>query len=235
MDNRTLACAIEDCPAPSLTRGWCSKHYQRWLNNGDPLLNRKTARRLPCLVEGCARVEHARQLCGNHYQTWRKHGTPTPTPQTRMEIFMARVDKDGPIAKLKPELGRCWVWTGTLRQSGYGAFTPSRPGPSRAAHCWLYEQTIGPIPDGLDLDHFACENRACVRPSHVRPATRRENVLRSAISLPALQRARMECPQGHRYEGANLLVKKGTRQCRTCHRDRERRRRAAQRQAAASS
>lgn len=32
-----LLCSIQDCTAPALSRGWCSKHYQRWYQHGDPL------------------------------------------------------------------------------------------------------------------------------------------------------------------------------------------------------
>jgi HNH endonuclease len=30
-------CSISDCGKPVLGRGWCSKHYDRWLRHGDPL------------------------------------------------------------------------------------------------------------------------------------------------------------------------------------------------------
>lgn len=35
-------CAIPDCTEPRLARGWCSAHYQRWLNHGDPLAGGRT-------------------------------------------------------------------------------------------------------------------------------------------------------------------------------------------------
>lgn len=31
-------CSIEDCDRPSVARGWCSKHWQRWQRHGDPLI-----------------------------------------------------------------------------------------------------------------------------------------------------------------------------------------------------
>jgi hypothetical protein len=30
-------CAIDDCGAIHHGRGWCHKHYHRWLRHGDPL------------------------------------------------------------------------------------------------------------------------------------------------------------------------------------------------------
>lgn len=35
-------CLVNGCSAVSLNRGWCSKHYQRWLHHGDPLLTTRT-------------------------------------------------------------------------------------------------------------------------------------------------------------------------------------------------
>jgi hypothetical protein len=29
-------CAVNDCTAPVLARGWCVRHYQRWRKYGDP-------------------------------------------------------------------------------------------------------------------------------------------------------------------------------------------------------
>jgi hypothetical protein len=31
-----LICAIVDCPRTVFSRGWCQKHYTRWLRHGDP-------------------------------------------------------------------------------------------------------------------------------------------------------------------------------------------------------
>lgn len=35
MTNRT--CSIDGCESPVRSRGWCSIHYRRWLEHGDPL------------------------------------------------------------------------------------------------------------------------------------------------------------------------------------------------------
>lgn len=67
----------------------------------------------------------------------------------------------------------CWLWTGAISSTGYGSFWG--PSGSRGAHRIAYEMAVGPIPEGLDLDHM-CSTRACVNPSHLRPVTRKQNM-----------------------------------------------------------
>lgn len=31
-------CSVEECSSKAIARGWCPKHYKRWLAHGDPLL-----------------------------------------------------------------------------------------------------------------------------------------------------------------------------------------------------
>ena len=54
-------------------------------------------------------------------------------------------------------------------------------------------------------------------------ATSAENSLRSPLTLQSQHRARTQCPAGHPYEGENLYIyPNGNRECRECHRVRER-------------
>jgi hypothetical protein len=46
-------------------------------------------------------------------------------------------------------------------------------------HRVLYEALIGPVPDGLVLDHECC-HRGCVNPYHLEPVTVKENTERGA-------------------------------------------------------
>lgn len=109
----------------------------------------------------------------------------------------------------------CWNWTGKKsgRDDGgsrYGQFYVD--GRHRYVHQWAYEQYVGAVPVGLELDHL-CRNRACVNTDHLEPVTRRENILRGT-AMSARHARKTACPRGHPYDARN----KTQRICRTCRR-----------------
>jgi hypothetical protein len=111
----------------------------------------------------------------------------------------------------------CWLWTGATVAGGYGCLRAD--GRPLRAHRVAYELTVGPIPDGLVLDHL-CRTPACVRPDHLEPVTQRENILRG--TSPAAQfAAATHCKRGHEFTPENTMRRKGsTRECRTCRKHR---------------
>lgn len=116
----------------------------------------------------------------------------------------------------------CWLWIGAVSKVGYGTIWENRR--TRLAHRVAYEAIVGPIPPGMTLDH-QCGVRCCVNPAHLRPASYRENVLRS--DTPASRNlAKRECKHGHALSTDNLYVTpSGQRACRVCLRRADEKRR----------
>lgn len=122
-----------------------------------------------CSIDSCPQRVIARGWCHRHYKRWQNHGDPAyvPPPRDWRPAFWDRVDKDGP--------GGCWIWTGSVEGKGYGH--PTIAGKKHPAHRLAYELLVGPVPEGLHLDHL-CRVRRCVNPEHLEPVTSRENSLR---------------------------------------------------------
>jgi len=91
-------------------------------------------------------------------------------------------------------------------------------------HRIAYEFALGPIPDGLTLDHL-CRNTICCNPAHLEPVTLRVNTLRG--TSPIADNARKtHCKNGHPFDEANTYnpPKQPThRHCRICQNERGKR------------
>lgn len=129
--------------------------------------------------------------------------------------FWEKVNKNGPVSTIRPDLGRCWLWTGAAKSGGnrkYGrvAFM----GRMRPVHQVSYELVKGTLPVGHVPDHL-CKNEICVNPDHLEAVTHRENNRRSE-SPSALNARKTLCPKGHALAGKNLYVHSGKRSCKIC-------------------
>lgn len=119
----------------------------------------------------------------------------------------------------------CWPWVGHVDQRGYGRIKiGGLRGRAAHAHRVGYELQVGPIPEGLVIDHL-CRNRACQNARHLEPVTMRENTLRGEPGK--YQTKRTHCPRGHAYSPENTLRDGNRRRCRACVRAYDKRRRAA--------
>lgn len=114
--------------------------------------------------------------------------------------------------KYEEDANGCWIWTAS-QNKGYGLFWLA--GANRPAHRVSYEMRVGPIPDGLVIDHL-CRTPLCVNPAHMEPVTTRENLHRG-IGFAALNVVKTHCPKGHEYTPDNVHVTNiGGRRCKTC-------------------
>lgn len=130
-----------------------------------------------------------------------------PRESNPEQRFIARV-------AFSDEPDGCWEWRGALRH-GYGRIRAN--GKENLVHRYAYELIVGPIPDGLVIDHLCC-NTKCVNPAHMEPVTRRINTLRGTAP-PAVAARKSHCLRGHPLSGSNARINdRGHRACRECDR-----------------
>lgn len=107
----------------------------------------------------------------------------------------------------------CWRWTGAVNSTGYGCWAVDRK--SQLTHRLAYAALVGPIADGLTIDHL-CRVKTCCNPAHLEPVTIAENIRRATSLITA-------CPAGHAYTPENTLLNgAGRRYCRECNNARRR-------------
>lgn len=110
----------------------------------------------------------------------------------------------------------CWKWTAKLNHLGYGKFFISREQGEVYAHRFAWESFVGPIPQGLVIDHVrdaGCTSTACVNPDHLEPVTQLVNVRRGRRAQ------RTHCDHGHEFTPENTRITSvGRRRCRECER-----------------
>lgn len=106
----------------------------------------------------------------------------------------------------------CWEWVATKTPRGYGNFRVASKW--KPAHRVAYELIVGPIPEGLQLDHLCC-NPGCVNPAHLEPVTGYENHMRWRRGTTRVT----HCSHGHEYTPENTRTDStGRRECRECKR-----------------
>jgi hypothetical protein len=113
-----------------------------------------------------------RNICDVHRHRMRRHGSyhvnkrPELTQTYEERLLAKAVKTDG-----------CWLWVGSIDRGGYGHFR--HEGRLTKAHRVAYLTWVGPIPDGLELDHL-CNIRHCINPAHLEAVTHKENMRRAA-------------------------------------------------------
>lgn len=120
----------------------------------------------------------------------------------------------------------CWIWLGAKQSSGYAEIRDGKK--VVLVHRKVYEQLVGPIPEGEELDHFRMNPgvdlpcaKCCIRPSHLESVPK--DVHRRRGRSPSGVNARKTaCPAGHTYK-----ITPTRRRCLECDRNNARERKKA--------
>jgi hypothetical protein len=170
-----------------------------------------------CASPGCDRERHNGELCNTHLRI-AEAGLPHAE-----SVWVARR-----LANVR-WVGECLIWQGAPNNMGYGKVgvrnDPSTTGREEAVHRWFYKRFIGPIPEGLVLDHL-CRTPLCVNVMHLEPVTAAENTRRGFVSR-GFGDDRTHCKYGHEWTPETIITESGkrpgltSRKCRTCKREQD--------------
>lgn len=121
-------------------------------------------------------------------------------------------DRIKALSTPEPNTG-CWLWLAQISRNGYPKI--KLHGAAALAHRVSYKAFVGPIPEGLTLDHL-CRTPSCVNPEHLEPVTNLENHRRGFYATQS------HCVHGHPFNEENTYIRPGSsgrqRQCKTCNR-----------------
>lgn len=165
-----------------------------------------------CSIDGCDKPHERRGYCDSHARRLMLYGDPLGQSPMHLRGFTLS-EKLLLNHAVDPDSG-CWRWTGAHSDKGYGDVRAH--GNVTPVHRVAYELWVGPIPEGLHIDHVlarGCVHRDCLNPAHLEAVTQQENIRRGNAGWNL--RIRTHCPQGHPYDEINSV---GARGCATCRR-----------------
>jgi|SRR6478735_9388462 hypothetical protein len=164
-------CSIDTCPKPLHKKGWCTTHYSRWYETGDP---ETPLTRIPkdaiCIIEGCDGPRKSNKgWCRKHYTKAQRNGGD-PLGGRVLNGEHQRYF----FANLMIATTECKIWPYNLDPDGYPTMKLDgrRVRPHRlACAAWNGE----PITPRMEAAHGPCHTRACWNGAHLSWKTRSDN------------------------------------------------------------
>lgn len=193
-----MPCKVTGCTWVGLTvrRGWCPKHYKRWVSTGDPTGLRR-------------RENGAEPYASIIFYGWDRYGLE------ECLLYRGAVNglgygnvSDGGGSSVSAHRVAYEKWHG-----------PVPVGMVLDHECHNRAALRGECDGGS-----GCVHRRCVNPGHLAPVTPEQNFLKSPLTAAGgggsagarFNSAKTHCPQGHAYDRANTFIHHGSRECRTC-------------------
>lgn len=76
MASTKRTCTVEECTNQAHARGYCGKHYKRFMKTGSPHKAEPAPNDRDCIIDGCDGEIRAKGWCNKHYKRWSRHGDP---------------------------------------------------------------------------------------------------------------------------------------------------------------
>lgn len=184
-------------------------HYQQWSKTGVPVAGPtiRQPRAGRCSIEECDLPVANKGMCNKHYLRVYRYGDPNFRKLVRGPL------EERLFAHRIVTATGCWEYSGWHKPGDYKRMTLDYG--TVAVHIVAYQLLVGPVPNGLELDHL-CFNKACWNPTHLEPVTRSENLRRAFAHKPRPKPT--HCQKSHELTPANIWVepRNGKRHCRIC-------------------
>lgn len=135
-----------------------------------------------CSIPECEKPAVRREWCRAHHARYLRHGDPLGGGPEKAQSHRPTLDRL--MENVQRRESGCWEWTGgRVNEFGYARmWVYPTPGDTDGRVGWFvhrvsYTEHVGPIPEGLTIDHLCC-NKICVNPEHLEAVTLLENSLR---------------------------------------------------------
>lgn len=107
-------CSIKGCGRPTLARGWCRFHYDKWRRRDTPDAPHVVSHK--CRVDGCVRTTRV-EYCRLHRERFQRTGDPGP-PGLLYERGKRRVCQVDRCEQPAHGKGMCWAHYARVRRFG---------------------------------------------------------------------------------------------------------------------